>query len=190
VDIETVSVISSGVVALAAIANAGYQQNRGRAHDRELSDLEAVRSALAEAAAVLHRSEYALDDALSTLRAWGAAFFEDEERAKPYFRLEEIGREADLLKGRLRILFGPTHPVALRFDDANTAMLDAFRALGMIKVEPPAERGTPEREEIRGWAKEQRERMETAHKNFGIAQGQFIEAAHVAAGARLPEDDD
>ena len=186
----TVSIIASSAVAIAAIINAGYQQSRGRAHGRELSDLEAVRSALAEAAAVLHRSEYALDDALSTLRSWGAAFFKDEERAKPYVRLEEIGREADQLKGRLRILFGPAHPVALLFDDANAAMLDAFRALGMIKVEPPAERGTPEQGEIREWAAEQRKRVETARENFGIALEQFIAAAHAAAGAKLPADDE
>jgi len=186
----TVAVITSTAMGLSGLVVGYLGQRQGRAHERELSDLEAVRSALAEAASVLHRSEYALDDALSTLQSWNAAFFEKEERAKPYFRLEEIGREADLLKGRVRILFGPAHPVALRFDDANAAILDAFRALGMIRMEPPAERGTPERGEIREWTNQQRERIETAHENFRFAQEQFIEAAHVAAGARLPKGDD
>ena len=143
---------------------------------------------MAEASAALHRTEYALDDALSTLRAWGAAFFEDRQREGPYQALEDVGREGDLLKGTLRILFGPEHPVALAFDHANAAALDAFRALGLIKMEPPAERGTPERGEIREWADGQRERVETARENFRIAQEEFVAAAHAAGGARLPAD--
>jgi hypothetical protein len=95
----TVAVIASTLMGLSGLVVGYLGQRQGRAHEREISDLEAVRSVLAEAAAVLHRSEYALDEALSALRAWGAAFFEEEGRAKPYFRLEEIGREADLFKG-------------------------------------------------------------------------------------------
>lgn len=148
--VAIVSVAVSGTVAVAAIVAQLRQQRKSLEHDRKLSDLDSVRGVMAEAAAVLHQMEYALDDATATLRGWGAEFFENEEREAPYRALATVGREADLHKGTLRILFGPEHPVALAFDHATAATLDAYRALGMIKMEPPAEKGTPEQREVRG----------------------------------------
>jgi type IV secretory pathway VirD2 relaxase len=55
-------------------------------------------------------------------------------------------------------------------------------------MEPPAEKGTPERREVRQVVKEQGERVETARENFRIAQEEFVAAAHAAGGARLPPD--
>jgi hypothetical protein len=187
VDTESlVALLAANLVTLAVAAAGFWRQRRGFAHDRELSDLESVRSVMADAAAVLHRMEYALDDALATLRGWGAAFFESEEREKPYKVLEAVGREADLLKGQLRVLFGPEHLVAVAFSNANTAMLDAFRGLWMVKMEPPAERGTPSQQEVREFERQQGERVETARDNFAAAQEQFVKAAHTAGGAKLP----
>ncbi|HKI86227.1 MAG TPA: hypothetical protein VKA53_05745 [Thermoanaerobaculia bacterium] len=187
---EAVAVVATSAVALATIGSQFLQQRRGHKHDRELSDLASVRGDMAEAAAVLHRMEYALDDALRSLRAWGVAFFEDEEREAPYKTLERVGREADVLRGRLRILFGPDHAVALAFDEANTAMLDAFRALWMVKMEPPAEQGTLERRESAQWVRDQGVKVVAARERFGLAQEQFTAAAHSAAGAWLPSGSD
>lgn len=184
--VAIVSVAVSGTVALAAILAQLWQQRKGFEHDRKLSDLDSVRGVMAEAAAVLHRMEYALDDANAALRGWGAEFFENEEREAPYRALASVGREADMHKGTLRILFGPEHPVALAFDASTAATLDGYRALWMIKMEPPAEQGTPERREVRQFVEEQRERLETARENFRIAQDEFVAVAHAAGGARLP----
>ncbi|HEU4737589.1 MAG TPA: hypothetical protein VFS54_00765 [Solirubrobacterales bacterium] len=186
--VAIVSVAVSGAVAVAAIVAQLWQQRKSLEHDRKLSDLDSVRGIMAEAAAVLHRMEYALDNATATLMGWGAGFFDNEEREAPYRALATVGREADMHKGTLRILFGPEHPVALAFDAATAATLDAYRALGMIKMEPPAEQGTPERREVRAWVEEQRERLETARQNFRVAQDEFVAAAHAAGGARLPPD--
>jgi hypothetical protein len=185
---SVIAVVASSVVALAAIGAAFWQQKRGFVYERKLSDLESVRGVMSEAAAVLHRVEYALDEANSTLIQWGARFFEDEERARPYDLLEEVGREVDGVLGQLRIRFGPEHPAAVAFGDAGAAMLDVFRALGLIKLEDPAIKGTYDEREVVGMVAQQRDRISTGRENFGIAQEQFVSAAHSAAGAKLPAD--
>jgi hypothetical protein len=44
----------------------------------------------------------------------------------------------DRVLGQLRIRLGPEHPATVAFGEADAAMLDVFRALGLIKVEDPA----------------------------------------------------
>lgn len=182
---SVIAVAGAQIVALAAIGAGFWQQRKGFANERELADLESVRELMSEAAAVLHRVEYALDQAHSTLVEWGARFFEDEERAKPYRELEAVGREADGVLGQLRIRFGPEHPATLAFGDADAAMLDVFRALGLIKMEDPAISGTYAERQVAEMLEAQRERVARGRENFGIAQEQFVAAAHASAGAKL-----
>jgi hypothetical protein len=182
---SVIAVVGAQAVALAAIGANFLQQRRAFANERELTDLESVRGLLSEAAAVLHRVEYALDEANSTLIQWGGAFFENEERAKPYRELEAVGREADEVLGQLRIRLGPKHSATLAFGDADAAMLDAFRALGLVRLEEPAPAGTPTREEFAEMMEQQRDRVSAGRENFNIAQEQFAEAAHAATGVRL-----
>jgi hypothetical protein len=62
--VAIVSVAVSGTVAVAAIMAQLWQQRKSLERDRKLSDLDSVRGVMAKAAAVLHRMEYALDDAM------------------------------------------------------------------------------------------------------------------------------
>lgn len=185
---SAIAVVASSFVAIAAIGTAFWQQERGFGHERKLADLESVRGVMSGAAAILHRIEYALDDANSTLMEWGAAMFDNEARAKPYYQLKEVGREADGVLGQLRIRFGPDHPATLAFGDADAAMLDVFRALGLIKMEDPDVKGSYDEGQVDQMLKEQRKRVTTGRENFGIAQEKFVQAAHAAAGAKLHAD--
>lgn len=185
---SVIAVAGAQIVALAAIGAGFWQQRKGFVHERKLADLESVRDLMSEAAAILHRVEYALDSANSTLTEWGAAFFEGEEREKPYRQLEEVGREMDGVLGQLRIRFGPGHPATVAFADADAAMLDVFRALGLVKVEDPAIKGSYEEREVVEMVAQQRDRVRTGRENFGIAQEQFVAEAYAAAGAKLHAD--
>lgn len=177
--------VSNVVGAGVAIVATSWQQRRGFVHEREQADRPGVRGLLSEAVGLLHRLEYALDDANVTLIQWGGAFFEDEERATSYRELEAAGRETDALRGQLEVLLGSDHPATRAFREAATAMLDAFRALGLIRMEEPTtreERADPYMAEL---VDEQRKRVGAARESFGTAKERFLRAAHAAAGATL-----
>jgi hypothetical protein len=184
--VAIVSVGVSGAVAIAAILVGVWQQRRLFEHERHLADRAAVQEVLSDAASSLHRAEYAIDDAGLKLIEWGAAMFENEERAAPFGRLRDQGRELDAVVGQLRIKLGPEHPATLRFDHADAAYLDAYRALDMIRMEDPAITGTYAEQEVAEFVAEQRRRFQQSRGNFKIAQEQFVALAHSAAGAQLP----
>lgn len=60
-DTDTVAVIASSVVAIAAIVADRLDHGAGRQQARELADLEAVHDVLDSAAELLHKGSYALD---------------------------------------------------------------------------------------------------------------------------------
>jgi hypothetical protein len=61
VETETIAVIASSVVALAAIVVGWLDHGANRKQARELADLDNVRDVLDSAAELLHRTVYALD---------------------------------------------------------------------------------------------------------------------------------
>jgi hypothetical protein len=187
-DAVAVAAISSGAVALATIGAGELRHSRSLREARRLSDLENVRTVLDEAAATLHETEYALDDAQAGLQQWGLGFFEDEQREKPYRALRRTGKALDRLLERLKIRFGHEHEVVKTFEAANEAALQIYRALGVIRREdPPAPGDRLAREEVRAFLKIQREKIAAARQEFDRKRMEFIEAAVRVAGAELPD---
>ena len=187
--ITIVSVALTSTIALAAIIANVVQQREGFRHDRGMADRDAVRDALAEASAVMHRAEYAIDAVSAALLGFGSTMFDPDhpERAQPQSELEAVGRELDKALGRLRILLGPRSSVTLAAEDANTALLDGFRAVGLIRLEGPDGEGR-RANRIADRNDELVDRVQQARENFKIAQEQFVERAHAAVGADLPGD--
>jgi hypothetical protein len=154
-----------------------------------MADRDAVRDALSETAAVMHRAEYAIDAVSAALLGFGSTMFDPDhpERARPQSELEAVGRELDQALGRLRILLGPRSNVTLAAEDANTALLDGFRAVGLIRLEDPDGEGR-RANRIADRNDELVDRVQQARENFKIAEEQFVERAHAAVGADLPDD--
>jgi hypothetical protein len=184
--VSIVSVAVSGLVAVAAILVGVWQQRRLFEHERGIADRGAVRGILADAAAILHRAEYAIDGASLRFTEWGAAMFENDERAKPFATLRDTGTEFDAALAQVKIALGPEHEATLALQDADAAYLDAYRALDMIRMEDPAITGTYAEQEVTEFIGRERDRFSTGRDNFKVAQEQFFERAHSAAGARLP----
>jgi hypothetical protein len=189
--VTIVSVALSSLIALAAIAAGVWEHRKGREHERGIADRESVRDTLAETAAILHRAEYAIDDLHVTLLQHGSTMFDPAhpERVKCKDDLEETGRELDLAVGRLRILLGPKSSVTAALEEADAALLDAFRALGLIRLEDPEGEGR-RAQRIESVNDEQRERIERDRDDFKAAQARFVERAHAVAGADLRGDED
>jgi hypothetical protein len=189
--VTIVSVALSSLIALAAIASGVWEHREGRKHERGIADRESVRDTLAETAAILHRAEYAIDDLHVTLLQHGSMMFDPAhpERVKCKDDLEETGRELDLAVGRLRIHLGPKSNVTAALEEADAALLDAFRALGLIRLEDPEGEGR-RAQRIETVNDEQRERIERDRDDFKAAQARFVERAHAVAGADLRGDED
>jgi hypothetical protein len=193
--VEAVAIISVVLTSLTAIAAIGanlWQQRQGFRHERGVVDRTAVRELLSRAAATLHQAEYAVDEAVAELVAYGASMFDDAhpERLAPYTKVEAVGVEFDKVLAEVRILLGPDHPATQSLEDADAAFLEAFRAMKMIRLEDPAIKGTYAEREVAAMVAIERDRARTGRENFKTAQEKFVRRAHAAAGAALPISED
>jgi hypothetical protein len=186
VDTETVAVISSSIVALAAIA-AGWLQHRGSLkHQREAIDLDNVRDVLDEAAVALHETAYVLDTVRSDLTREGPAVFSTDSGSKIYTQLEERGKELDALTERLAVRLSRDHAVSREFLAADMAVLKLFRAVGQLRRLTRSD-GSPSAErQIERLVGRHEERIGINRERFETAREGFMAAAHEIAGIRLP----
>lgn len=186
--ITIVSVALSSIVALAAIGAQVWQEQKRRDHERGIADRASVQDVLSKTVAVLHRAEYAIDDAHLALLQWGAKMFDNEhpDRAAPFSTLEGVGREYDAVLGEVSIRLGPTHPATRSLVLANHAFLDGFRALAAIRREDPDVEGSYAEAEVVEAVASERDRLKQARHDFRSAQAEFIDRAYNAAGAKLP----
>jgi hypothetical protein len=185
IDVGTlIAIVVPNCVAGGAIYAGWTQQARTLEAERERADLEHTRTVLDEAAVLLHKAAYALDDARSHLTQYAYGFFENEERERPYHELWRIGQELDALVERLSIRLGRDHDITNAFRKADEAILAVWRSLGLLRSEPEAEVE---------WAQEERRRLlretqsgtEAQRSIFDVERRRFIDAAQRAAGAHL-----
>jgi hypothetical protein len=73
------------------------------------------------------------------------------------------------------------------YADANAAILDAFRAAGLIRIEGPAESAEAVKATA-GLVRDVSQRLKAAGVDLDAARGAFLAAAHRAAGAKLPRE--
>jgi hypothetical protein len=183
---ETIAIIVSGTVALAAIVATWHQHVRSLGHERTLADLANVRDILDEAAVALHETAYLLDDLLSYLtQHGGVSFFKTEDGTAIYKALGGRGRELDALLERLSVRLGSDHHVVSAFNAADAATLGIWRAAGLLRDEPEADGNPAAANQIRKLNDQKRGEIEAFREQFDTARKAFVSAAHTAAGSRL-----
>jgi len=186
VDTASVAVIASSTVAVAAIG-AGWLQHRGSLkHQRKLADLGNVRDVLDDAAALLHRVAYVLDDVRLALTQYEGGFFRAESRVETYRKLERCGQECDALRERLAVRLGRRHEAVKTFAEADEAVLTIYRALGVIKLEvdPPPDPSAAK--QVATIVNAKRDEITEQGVVFDERRVDFMAAAHGTAGAELP----
>lgn len=183
---ETVAIVVSGAVAVAAIIATWHQHSRGLGHERKLADLASVRDLLDEAAVALHRVTYVLDDVRSSLTQYGGVrFFKTDDGTTTYEQLGEHGRELDALLERLSVRLGPEHEAVSAFKAADEAVLQVWRAAGLLRLEPESDGDEAASRQIERLNNEKRDAIEGDRGAFDAARERFVAAAHGAAGSRL-----
>jgi hypothetical protein len=184
----TLAIVIPNLVAATAIVAGWRQHTQGIRESRRLSDLDNVRSVLDDAAVALYKAAYALNDVRLTLTQHGRAFFETEDRAKPYRALRRDGEDLDAVAERLKVRFGREHEVVTAFVRADEAVLAVFRALELIRLEPPPDSGDRYAEaQVERMFREQVDAITERRTEFDAARSDFLDAAHRAAGAQLPD---
>jgi hypothetical protein len=184
----TLAIVVPNLVAAIAIVAGWRQHAQGIREGRRLSDLDNVRSVLDDAAVALHKAAYALNDIRMALTEHGRAFFATEERAKPYRALRRDGEQLDALAERLKVRFGREHELVTAFARADEAVLAIFRALELIRLEPPATSGDQYAEaQIEAMFREQVDVISNQREDFDAARSDFLDTAHRAAGAQLSD---
>jgi hypothetical protein len=183
---ETAAVAVSGGVAITAVLAGWFQHRRAVRHDRQLADLENVRMILDEAAVALHRAAYSLDDIRAFLTQYGGvSFFKTDDGTTLYKKLGEHGETLDILLERLSIRLGRKHDVVAEFKDANSAVLEIWRACGRLRNEPDTAGDPSASRQIRDMNAGHRANIDGYRELFDVARERFIDAAHEAAGSRL-----
>jgi hypothetical protein len=142
VDSTTALGLAANVVALVLVA-AGWRQNHDTLENqRRIADLGHVRGLLDDAAVALHRAAYVLDEVRSGMTKHSPNFFTSEPGTEVFADLDAEGKKLDALVERLRVRFGNEHPVVVAFRQADEAMLDIYRAAGLVRLEDPPD-GSP-----------------------------------------------
>jgi len=88
---------------------------------------------LGEGAIALHRAACALDSVRSRLTAYGAGFFETEQRARPYEDLERLGQQMGTLTERFTVELGREHEAVAAFAGARVAVRDIVATLALLR---------------------------------------------------------
>ena len=167
-----VSDIVAGVVGVGGLLFGWTERQRTEKHERTLTDLGAARDVIEDGAVELHRVAYVLDD----LRGPRTKTL-DVVRTE----LSDFGKHFDEVSERLKVRLGPDHDVTRAFVGAANATLEIFRAVGMIRDEPPAEEPHVRRQ-VRQYKQDQRDRIDAERERFDQHRNEFIQAAaHLAA---------
>jgi len=149
------------VVAVVAIGANVWQQKRGFSHERELSDLAAVRSVLDDAALALQRVELPSGELVDR-----------ESRSQVLEARDELER----IRSRIVVRFGGSHALAGGITDATEALRRWNLAATALT--------------IRGVSHDKAEKsQDEAARMFRHAADAFLDAAAKTAGARLPVAD-
>lgn len=179
------AVVAPSAVAIAAIV-VGYKQHSiGLQHERRLTDLAHVREIFDVAAAHLHRVATALDGVRLGLTQWGFGFFKYERGEERFRALERAGDEFDVLRERLAVRLGGDHEAVATFTAANEAVLEIYRKLELLKLEPDPDPGAAETQ-VREFFRETQAAITAQRKVFDDRRRRFMNAAHRTAGAQLP----
>jgi hypothetical protein len=191
-DAETVlAIVAPSAVAITAIVF-GWKQHQGSLQQqRKLADLENVRGVLDDAAALLHRVAYVLDDVRVGLIQYGSGFFKAESRVETYMELERCGQECDAVRERLAVRLGAEHDAVKTFKDTDQAVLDIYRALISLRlyVEPPPDPGHGANQ-VAELVDQLREAITEKRAKFDQHRVDFMDAAQRTAGAQLPASSD
>ena len=181
-----IAVVIANVVAIVAILTGLWQHSKTLAQERQLSDLISVRDVLVKAASLLHRAEYALDGVRLNLAQYGMGFFGNAVYEEPYEELKRLGKAADEMLAELRVRLGPKHRAVRAFEGADAAMLLTMRSMETLKLEGTDAQDPGVRDALRIAMSEIRNDVKESRDIFDARQAEFFEAAHAAAGARLP----
>lgn len=150
-----------------------------------MSDLESVRGVLVNASLALGEGDRALHGALTNLVMHGPELFSDAFYRKPYEELEALDEATGRLLAELRVRLGPTHRAVLGFAIAAATMrMTRVRFDNLEKAE--ANSTGSDFEEIRRRRLKTLKEVEEDRRTFDLNVEDFLEAAHVAAGAQLP----
>jgi hypothetical protein len=142
---------------------------------------DADRRALAQDCAVtLTRTAVILDNIRMYLWGYSESLPEIEGFSIAYSNLEEIGGRLDELRGLVSVEYGDG-PTKAAFEQAVSAVLEIYRALGRIRREydtPPESDSA--RRQVRDYFEEDRQKTLDERKRFDTAHAAFAQAA--AAG--------
>jgi hypothetical protein len=180
--IDAVAILAPSAVAIAAIGSSVWQHVANLRAQRESGDLAEVRGALDDAVVLLHRIAYDLDDAKGKLTSDS---MRSQSGTRLYESLKERGDAADTLLERLRLRFGRDHVVVQEFEKVDGAVLDFWRALGRLRMEPPSDGSPVAREAILRVTDEARATVNAQRQVFDADRAAFIDAAQKTAGTNL-----
>jgi hypothetical protein len=176
------TVLVAVIVAVITAVTTDRRQARQVAHERELADLDDLRGVLDKAATWLHRTSYVLDDFYGKVHL---SYVQSEDGQRMTARLRKCGRELDALYERLSVRLGREHPVTRTFKNADDAVLHTWRAILMLALEQTPDGDPYAARQVREHERERRDDVERSRQTFKTAWERFVEAAEVAAGARL-----
>lgn len=181
-----ISVIASGLVAIATITGSELRHRASLRHSRKLADLDHVRSVLDEAAVVLHQLEYTLNEIRVELIGHGMSFFASDDGPRLFDEFTHSGVCLDELLERLKIRLGPQNEVVAALTTVAQAAVAIHQSLKLIKLEEmPTRTDKAAMEEVRAFFSEQRSQIAAERKKFDSARLVFIERAHGVAGTDL-----
>jgi len=126
---------------------------------------------LGEGAVALHRVACALDSVRDRLTEYGAGFFEEELRARPYDHLCRLEQEMDALTEQLSVNLGREHEAAAAFAAARAAVCDIVRALDLLR-----DRDSHQVFNRQKVADEAMEQLEGRRATFDACRDQFMDA--------------
>jgi hypothetical protein len=176
-----ISLIVSGISAVAAVGTGVITYRlatRRFDHERRLSDLDAVRVVLDDAAGAMQRahSEMAQDNRLIARLvdgAWGATpSLSDEVRA-----FDRVLHLLDEAAARLRIRFGSEHEIVILYEAAVSNALEFVYRMDQVAQELMGQ--SPD-------VGEEVSNLTRATVEFGIARQSFTLVAYRVAGVQLP----
>jgi hypothetical protein len=162
------TVVGAVVVAVITAITTNRRQREALRHDRELADLNDLRSLLDEAAVAFRRSRDKFDNLVKRFEEHGK-----EVPDKCRKELAKVGRTMLALEARLIVRLGEEGPVTRPFGDACQEMLNAWHGVSDLELEDASD------EEIA----EKLVDVKRSKKVFDEAWEEFAAAAQNRAGA-------
>ncbi|HET7416975.1 MAG TPA: hypothetical protein VFJ61_05065 [Solirubrobacterales bacterium] len=181
---NVVAVIAAGAAIIAVVVG-WIQTSKTLRQNRELADLDAVRSVLDEAVVGLLDASTQITKVQklkerpdSLMSVWAAA--------------DLAGKRISVDLERLKVRFGVAHPIVKSFEEAVVACSSVTSAVDrMIEhkgvgmdLRSNEERATQDAE-LAAWREEGAGIIERESEHFETERRRFLEAAHALAGAKL-----